>query len=125
MPPPNRVVTAAEILSDAGRFDEVMKLAATYARDYPRIVEEIVNAAGYAQLRRGRLAEGLATLTRNAGMFPDSPNVHDSLGDARCLNGDEKGALESRQNAVRAAERASHPRLASYQAKLTRPCAQP
>ena len=124
LPPPNRVVTAAEILTDTGRFDEVMKLAATYARDYPRIAEQIVNAAGYAQLRRGRLAEGLATLTRNAAMFPDSPNVYDSLGDARCLNGDAKGALESRQNAVRAAERASHPRLAAYQAKLTRPCAQ-
>jgi uncharacterized protein len=124
LPPPNRVVTAAEILTDTGRFDEVMTLAATYARDYPRIAEQIVNAAGYAQLRRGRLAEGLATLSRNAAMFPDSPNVHDSLGDARCLNGDEKGALESRRNAVRAAERASHPRLPSYQAKLTKPCAQ-
>jgi hypothetical protein len=77
---------------------------------------------GYAQLQRGRLTEGLATLTRNAAMFPDSPNVHDSLGDARCANGDEKGALESRQNAVRAAERASHPRLAWYQGKLARPC---
>ena len=83
-----------------------------------------MNAAGYVQLRSGRLAEGLATLTENARMFPDSPNVHDSLGDAQCLNGDEKGALESRQNAVRAAERASHPRLSSYQAKLTMPCAQ-
>jgi predicted alpha/beta superfamily hydrolase len=125
LPPPNRVVTAAEILTDTGRFDEVIELAATYARDYPRIAEQIVNTAGYAQLRRGRRAEGLATLARNAAMFPDSPNVHDSLGDARCLNGDEKGALESRQNAVRAAERASHPRLPSYQARLTKPCAQP
>jgi pimeloyl-ACP methyl ester carboxylesterase len=125
LPPPNRVVTAAEILTDAGRFDEVTRLAAMYVRDYPRIAEQIVNAAGYAQLRRGRLAEGLATLTRNARMFPDSPNVHDSLADARCLSGDEKGALESRQNAVRAAERVSHPRLPSYQAKLTKPCALP
>jgi predicted alpha/beta superfamily hydrolase len=123
--PPNRVVTAAEILTEAGRFDEVFKLAATYQREYPRIAEQIVNAAGYAQLRGGRLAEGLATLTRNAEMFPDSPNVHDSLGDARCLNGDAKGALESRQNAVRAAERASHPRLPTYQAKVATPCAQP
>ena len=65
LPPPNRVGTAAEIFTDTGRFDEVMK---------------------------------------------------------RCLNGDKKGAFESRQNAVRAAERASHPRLASYQAKLTKPC---
>ena len=56
LPPPNRVLTAAEILTDTGRFDEVMKLAATYARDYPRIDEQIVNAAGYAQLRRGQLA---------------------------------------------------------------------
>jgi hypothetical protein len=124
LPPPNRVVAAAEILADTGRFDEVMKLAGTYARDYPRIAEQIVNAAGYAQLRRGRLAEGQAILTRNAEMFPDSPNVHDSLGDARCLNRDEKGALESRKAAVRAAERASDPRLPSYQAKLTRPCPQ-
>ncbi len=93
-------------------------------RDYPRIAEQIVNAAGYVQLRRGRRAEGLTDPPRNARMFPDSPNVHDSLGDARCLNGDEKGALESRQNAVRTAERASRPRLSSVQAKLTIPCAQ-
>jgi predicted alpha/beta superfamily hydrolase len=125
LPPPDRVVTAAEILTESGRFDDVMTLAATYQRDYPRVAEQIVNAAGYAQLQRGRLAEGLATLTRNAGIFPESPNVHDSLGDARCLNGDQKGALEARQNAVRAAERTSHPRLPSYQAKLTKPCAQP
>jgi pimeloyl-ACP methyl ester carboxylesterase len=125
IPPPTRVETAGQILTEAGRFDDVLALAATYARDYPRTAEQIVNAAGYAQLRSGRHAEGLATLSRNAVMFPDSPNVHDSLGDARCLNGDEKAALESRQNAVRAAERASHPRLASYQAKLTKPCAQP
>ena len=124
LPPPDRVVTAAGILAESGRFDDVLRLAATYERDYPRAVEQIVNAAGYAQLKRGQLAEGLATLTRNAGMFPESPNVHDSLGDARCLNGDEKGALEARQNAVRAAERASHPRLESYQGKLAKPCGQ-
>jgi hypothetical protein len=65
----------------------------------------------------------LATLTRTAELFPHSPNVHDSLGDARCLNGDEKAALESRQKAVRTAQRLSHPRLASYEAKLSKPCA--
>jgi tetratricopeptide (TPR) repeat protein len=124
LPPPDRVVTAAEILIESGRFDEAMKLAATYQREYPRAAEQIVNAAGYAQLQRGRLVEGLAALTRNAELFPDSPNVHDSLGDARCLNGDQNGALESRQKAVRAAEQMSHPRLPSYQAKLTKPCAQ-
>lgn len=125
LPPPNRVIAAAEILADTRRFDQALQLAATYAGDYPQIAEQIVNAAGYAQLRRGRLAEGLATLTQNARMFSDSPNVYDSLGDAQCLNGDERGALESRQNAVRAAERASDPRLSSYRAKLTSPCAQP
>ena len=125
LPPPDRVLAAADILTGSGRFDDVMKLAETYRRDYPRIVEQVVNAAGYAQLKGGRLADGLATLTRNAQAFPDSPNVHDSLGDARCQNGDEKGALESRQNAVRAAERTSHPRLSWYQGKLAKPCAQP
>ena len=125
LPPPERVVSAAQILTESARFDDVMKLAATYLRDYPRIAEQVVNAAGYAQLQRGQLAEGLATLTRNAEMFPESPNVHDSLGDARCLNGDQKSALESRQNAVRAAERTSHARLQTYQAKLTKPCPQP
>jgi hypothetical protein len=125
LPPPDRVLAAAEILTEVARFDDVMKLAATYQRDYPQVVEQMVNAAGYAQLRHGQLTEGLATLTRNAQMFPESPNVHDSLGDARCLNGDQKGALESRQNAVRAAERISHPRLPSYQAKLTKPCPTP
>ena len=122
LPPPERVLTAAEILTEAARFDDVMKLAKTYQRDYPRIVEQVVNAVGYARLKRGELAEGLSTLTRNAEAFPESPNVHDSLGDARCLNGDQKGALEARQNAVRAAERASHPRLAWYQEKLAKPC---
>ena len=125
LPPPDRVLTAAEILTESGRFDDVMKLAASYQKDYPRVAEQMVNATGYAQLKRGQLAEGLATLTRNAEMFPESPNVHDSLGDARCLNGDQKAALESRQNAVRAAERTSHPRLPTYQARLTKPCAQP
>jgi predicted alpha/beta superfamily hydrolase len=125
LPPPDRVLAAADILTGSGRFDDVMKLAETYRRDYPRVVEQMVNAAGYAQLKGGRLADGLATLTTNAEAFPDSPNVHDSLGDARCLNGDPKGALASRQSAVRAAERTSHPRLTWYQGKLAKPCAQP
>lgn len=125
VPPPDRVLAAAEILTESARFDDVLKLAGSYQKDYPRVAEQIVNAAGYAQLKRGRLAEGLATLARNAEVFPESPNVHDSLGDGRCLNGDQKGALEARQNAVRAAERISHPRLPWYQGKLTKPCAQP
>ena len=122
LPPPDRVQAAAGILTEAERFDDLMKLAATYRREYPQVAEQMVNAAGYAQLKGNRLAEGLAILTRNAEMFPVSPNVYDSLGDARCLNGDQKGALDARQNAVRAAERASHPRLPAYQARLTKPC---
>ena len=125
LPPTDRVLTAAEILTGAVRFDDVMKLAATYQREYPRVAEQMVNAVGYAQLKGGQLPEGLATLARNAEMFPDSPNVYDSLGDARCQNGDHKGALEARQTAVRAAERTAHPRLPTYQAKVTKPCAQP
>jgi hypothetical protein len=118
LPPPNRVVTAAEILADTGRFDEVMKLAATYARDYPRIAEQIVNATGYAQLRRGRLADGLATLTRNAEMFPDSPNVHDSLGDAGA-SAEMRKAPWVATKAVRAAQRRQASPAPVTGAKLT------
>jgi len=82
-----------------------------------------VNQAGYDLIRRGRITQAIAALKMNAERFPESPNAHDSLGDAYCRSGDRAAGERSYQNAARvAAGRTPPSRLAAYQAKAAKGC---
>lgn len=123
-PPEARLVQAARILIDTERFDDVVRLAGSYARAYPGMAERLVNQVGYAQLQKGDIAQAIKTFTGNATAFPDSPNVHDSLGDAYCRAEDQDAARASFRRAAGAAARQSppHARLADYEKKAAAPC---
>ena len=51
-------------------------------------------------------------------MYPESPNPHDSLGDAYRAAGQLNEAVESYRKAVALAEATKHPNLAGYRKSL-------
>ena len=123
-PPESRLLQVGSIYVAADRYDDLLRLARAYAAPYPAMAERLVNQVGYAQLKRGQVDQALQTFKSNAEAFPDSPNVHDSLGDAYCRARDAESARQSYQRAVRVAETRSpsHPRLDWYREKVTKGC---
>jgi predicted alpha/beta superfamily hydrolase len=124
-PPEGALLSAGSINVGAERHDEVLRMAKTYAVPYPALSERLVNQVGYDQLKRGQTDRAVKTFKDNADAFPDSPNVHDSLGDAYCRAGDEASARQSYARAARVAETRSppHPRAAWYRDKANKGCA--
>jgi predicted alpha/beta superfamily hydrolase len=124
-PPEATLIQAGSIYVAAERHDEVLQMARTYAVPYPALAERLVNQVGYDQLRRGQTDRAVKTFKDNAGAFPDSPNVHDSLGDAYCRAGDAASARESYARAARVAETRvpPHPRAGWYRDKANKGCA--
>lgn len=62
--------------------------------------EPAVNAVGYELLAAKRFDEAIAVFKLNAEAFPESGNVHDSLGEAYMAAGDRAKAIESYEKAV-------------------------
>jgi predicted alpha/beta superfamily hydrolase len=124
-PPEVRILQAGRIYVAAERYDDVFRLSRAYAAQYPAMAEQLVNQVGYDQLRRGQVERAVQTFKMNAQAFPDSPNVHDSLGDGYCRAGDAASAVRSYQQAASVAEKRSppHPRLAWYREKAKKGCA--
>ena len=67
--------------------------------------EALLNGLGYGQLLRGEVGAALEMFRLNVELHPDSPNVHDSLGEALERAGQLHAAVESYRRAVIAAER--------------------
>src|SRR5512143_3362869 len=61
--------------------------------------EGVVNGLGYLYLRAGDTARAVAVFRANADAWPDSPNVHDSLGEALERAGQGDAALASYERA--------------------------
>ena len=123
--PEARLSQAASILIGSGRHDDVLALAARHRPAYPSLGERLANQVGYDLLSRGAVDRAITAFKGNAIAFPDSPNAHDSLGDAYCRSGDAAAARDSYGRAVQAAERRSPPpaRLAFYRDKAASGCA--
>lgn len=124
-PPEARLLQVGRTYIAAGRHDDVLRLASAYTAQYPVMAEGLVNQVGYDQLKRGQVERAVQTFKSNAEAFPDSPNVHDSLGDAYCGAGDAVSGQRSYQQAARVAEKRSppHPRLGWYLEKANKGCA--
>ena len=71
----------------------------------PAIPELLLNRMGYEHLQNGDKKGAIAILKLNTSLYPDSPNVYDSLGDAYLADGQNDLA---RQNAERAIELLAH-----------------
>ncbi|MBA4159416.1 MAG: hypothetical protein H0X65_18370, partial [Gemmatimonadetes bacterium] len=64
--------------------------------------------------------DAIAIFRLNAEVFPESPGLHNSLGDAYSNAHLLNEALESYRTAVTLADAAGHPDLALYRANLER-----
>jgi tetratricopeptide (TPR) repeat protein len=82
--------------------------------------EAVFNAEGYALLEAGDLEDALSVFRTNCANFPNSPNTHDSLGEALELAGRPIAALTSFRRAVVAGEAAGDANLSLYQANVSR-----
>jgi len=81
--------------------------------------EEFVNNIGYAVLRELRLPRVAAWIFRqNVAVYPDSPNVYDSLGDALLASGDRPGARVEFQRSIDVSLRLKRPVDAETRRKL-------
>ena len=122
--PEERLSSVASIYIAAERHAEVLDLTERYSAPYPRSAESWVNQAGYDLLRRGRMAQAIAAFKRNTEWFAESPNAHDSLGDAYCRSSDREAGRRSYQDAARVAAARTPPssRLTEYQAKAAKGC---
>jgi len=62
--------------------------------------ESSLNEFGYEVLRAGDTDGAVLVFRRNVELFPDSGNVHDSLGEAYMLRGDRELAIESYERSL-------------------------
>lgn len=76
--------------------------------------EGVVNTIGYQALARHNGGEALAIFRHNAALYPDSPNVHDSLGEVLEKEGHQAEAAACYARAVELAEKAQDARLPAY-----------
>jgi hypothetical protein len=104
---------------------EPEQVEASYARLTKRLgyevqpSEDLLNLMGYALLRKGNMEGALTAFRRNVERHGDSPNVHDSLGEALEAAGQLEAASESYQRALSLGIKAHkvHP---AYQRNLER-----
>lgn len=59
------------------------------------IVESDFNSKGYSHLRKGHFNEAIQIFKINVALYPDSPNVYDSLGEAFMKSGDTISAIDN------------------------------
>ena len=77
-----------------------------------------MNNVGYAELARGQTARALEAFRLNAATYPDSPNVHDSLGECLEADGKPREARDSYARAVALGEKVKDPNLGFFRQHL-------
>ncbi|MEW6336930.1 MAG: alpha/beta hydrolase-fold protein [Acidobacteriota bacterium] len=98
----------------------IADLAAHYAglskrfRVAARAPETLVNQLGYQYLGRNEVATALTFFRYNVQLYPESANVHDSLGEALERAGEMTEAAASYSKAVEIGGRAADPNLALF-----------
>ena len=84
---------------------------------FPIIPAELqVNAIGYQSLFADDLATAIKIFRYNLSLYPESPNVYDSLAEALAKAGKSEEALINYTKAVETAERVGDPRLKIFKA---------
>jgi hypothetical protein len=84
------------------------------------IPENVLNLAGYQALADGDAPGALRAFRRNVELHAQSPNVHDSLGEALEREGDLAGARNGYARAWELGRAAKDPNTAAFEANLRR-----
>jgi hypothetical protein len=106
-----------------GSLEDVKKRYADLSERFGFTVtppEVPVNRLGYQALVRKNLPAALAFFRFNAATYPESPNVHDSLGDALEASGLLDEALASFSKAAELGEKANDPNTKVFRANADR-----
>lgn len=108
-----------------GRFtrslDELEKHFAKWSRRFGATLlppENLVNNLGYQYLNDGDTETALRAFRLNVERFPDSPNVHDSLGEGLERAGEKGEAASHYRRAVELGETTGDPNLEIYRRHL-------
>jgi tetratricopeptide (TPR) repeat protein len=109
------VGTKMGLLAALGRTEEAEALEADF---YAIATENDVNAYGYLLLGTGRTDEAIAVFRRNVADYPESWNVHDSLGEALAAAGQTAEAIEHYEHARSLAPEVQHARIDGILAQL-------
>ena len=83
-----------------------------------QVPEALANAVGYAELARSRTERALEAFRFNAAAYPDSANVHDSLGEGLEAAGKLQEARDSYARSVTLGEKAGDPNLPIFRQHL-------
>jgi CubicO group peptidase (beta-lactamase class C family) len=98
----NETMVPYEMLM-AGKITEAMEEYRKIKRENPQngvVGEGRLNSLGYSLMRQKRLPEAIAIFRLNVEFYPNSSNVHDSLGEAYMMNGDKDLAITSYRRSV-------------------------
>ena len=85
-----------------------------------RVPEQRLNGYGYQLLGQGKMAEAIEVFELNIKLYPDSPNVYDSLGEALEKKGDLQQAHKNYAEATKRAASARAPLLEMFMANRDR-----
>lgn len=82
--------------------------------------ESTLNEMGYEAIYAGEFQAAIAILQRNAELYPNSANVHDSLGEAFEKDGELERARIAYESACRLGRKNNDPKVTTYQRNLAR-----
>lgn len=74
--------------------------------------ENLVNQLGYTFLQANKTSEAIEAFEKNTQLYPDSPNVYDSLAEAYEKSGAKSKALANYEKAYKMAEKSGEEQLA-------------
>lgn len=86
-------------LSSAEAIARVKEIRKTHPDAFV-LQEQVLNSLGYSLLAHKELAEAVKILEIAVALYPDSPNAHDSLGDAYEAAGRTADAIASSERAI-------------------------
>jgi predicted alpha/beta superfamily hydrolase len=110
------------LVSD-GTLDEVVTRFKTLSERLGyeiRPPEVMINLLGYRLLGEDRMGDAIEVFEFNVALYPESANVHDSLGEALERQGSIPGAVLSYRRAVKRAEAVNDRLLPVFRANLQR-----
>lgn len=101
-------IEAGDVAGGAAAYRAARQAGAAIGSDH----ELALNRVGYERLRSGRVDEAVSILELAADLFPSSPNVYDSLGEALGAAGRTEDAVAAYREALAIDPDWEHPRRA-------------
>jgi predicted alpha/beta superfamily hydrolase len=103
----------------AGLQEHFRKLSERFGYQIP-VPENMMNSLGYQLLGAKRLEEAIAVFQKNVGLYPESANTYDSLGEGLEASGKFDAAKQNFQKAIELGKKNNDGSLPEFQRHLER-----